>query len=150
MIEELKKKYPVIYECPVAWGEMDALGHVNNIIYFRYFESARSEYFQAMGLWDSAKASGIGVILHSTSCRFRKPLTYPDRVSVGARVTNIGKDRFRMEYAVYSHGMNSVAAEGEGLIVVYDYRRGTKCAMPDNLRDAIRRIERSEVSIEAT
>ncbi|MBL7995104.1 acyl-CoA thioesterase [bacterium] len=120
---------------------MDALGHVNNIVYFRYFESARSDYFQKVGIWESARKEGIGVILHSTSCRFRKPLTYPDQVSVGTRVTEIYADRFTMEYVVYSHADKCIAAEGTGIIVVYDYRKNQKCAMPATMRKNIEELE---------
>lgn len=140
-MKDLLKAYSVIYETPVAWGEMDALGHVNNIVYFRYFESARSEYFQKIGVWESAKEKGIGVILHSTSCRYRKPLTYPDTVSIGARVTEIHSDRFTMEYAVYSHSSKSIAAEGSGIIVVYDYNKNQKCAMPPGMKRKIEELE---------
>lgn len=143
MSNDFLKFYPVIYQTPVAWGEMDALGHVNNIIYFRYFECARAKYFDAMGVWDYMNKHGIGMILHSTSCRFRKPVTYPDTISAGTRATEIGEDRFVMEYAVYSHAMNAIAAEGSGVIVVYDYNKNQKCPMPVELREAIERIERS-------
>ena len=134
-------KYPVLYKTPVAWGEMDALGHVNNIVYFRYFESARSDYFQKIGVWESAREKGIGVILHSTSCRFKRPLTYPDTVTVGTRVTEIHADRFTMEYAVYSHSGKCVSAEGSGIIVVYDYRKNEKCKMPAEMRKKIEELE---------
>lgn len=136
------KAYSVIYETPVAWGEMDALGHVNNIVYFRYFESARSEYFQKVGIWEYANKKGIGVILHSTNCRFRKPLTYPDTVSVGTRVTEIHVDRFKMEYAVYSHTEKGIAAEGSGIVVVYDYKKNQKCNMPVSIKKNIEKLER--------
>jgi acyl-CoA thioester hydrolase len=140
-VKDILKKFPVVYETPVAWGEMDALGHVNNIVYFRYFESARSEYFQRIGVWELAKAKGIGVILHSTQCRFRKPLTYPDTVSVGTRVTEVHADRFTMEYAIYSHALASIVAEGSGIIVVYDYNKNEKCAMPSVLKKKIDELE---------
>lgn len=140
---DLLKPYSVVYKTPVAWGEMDALGHVNNIIYFRYFESARSEYFQKIGVWESAREKGIGVILHSTNCRFRKPLTYPDTVTVGTRVTEIHADRFIMEYAVYSQSSNSIAAEGSGIIVAYDYNRNQKCTLPVEIRKKIEELEQA-------
>ena len=140
-MKDLMSKYPVLYKTPVAWGEMDALGHVNNIVYFRYFESARSDYFQKIGVWESAREKGIGVILHSTSCRFKRPLTYPDTVTVGTRVTEIHADRFTMEYAVYSHSGKCVAADGSGIIVVYDYRKNEKCKMPAEMRKKIEELE---------
>lgn len=141
-IPELKI-YPVIYETPVAWGEMDAFGHVNNIMYFRYFESARSDYFQKIGVWDHAREHGIGVILHSTQCRFRRPLTYPDRILVGATTVEVMADRFRMKYVVWSMEQNAVVAEGEGLVVVYDYNTNQKCPMPTWMRDAIDMLEKT-------
>src|SRR5919107_5780774 len=121
-MRELLKAYPVVIEIPVAWGEMDSLRHVNNIVYFRYFESARMAYFDRVGFWAHMDETGVGPILASTNCKFRLPLTYPDTVSVGARVSDIEADRFLMRYAVYSHRHRKLADEGDGLVVSYDYR----------------------------
>jgi acyl-CoA thioester hydrolase len=140
-MNEILAKFPIIYETSVAWGEMDALGHVNNIIYFRYFESARAKYFDAIGAWDYHKKHGIGMILHSTNCRFRRALQYPDKISVGAHVSDLQDDRYTMKYIIYSHAMKNVAAEGEGIIVVYDYNRNSKCLMPDQIRKKIQKLE---------
>ncbi len=141
-MQELLKTYPVIIEIPVAWGEMDSLGHVNNIVYFRYFESARMAYFDKMELWGYMEETGIGPILASTQCRFRLPLEYPDTVSVGARVSEVGEDRFPMEYLIVSHRHGQVAAEGVGLIVTYDYREKKKAALTDEIRKRIQQVEK--------
>ena len=138
MPQELLKIYPVVIELPVAWGEMDALRHVNNIVYFRYFESARMAYFTRLDIWDYMNETGIGPILASTACKFRLPLVYPDTVSVGTRISSVEADRFVMKYVVVSHRHAKVAAEGEGLIVSYDYRALRKTALPDEIK---RRIE---------
>lgn len=143
MPQELLKTYPVVIELPVAWGEMDALRHVNNIVYFRYFESARMAYFERVGYWRHMDATGLGPILADTRCKFRLPLTYPDAVSVGARVTDIQADRFLMRYAVYSHRHRKLAAEGDGLIVSYDYRTLTKAPLPEEIRRSIEELEQS-------
>ena len=58
--------YPVVIELPVVWGEMDAFSHVNNIIYFRYFESARLAYVEQTGLLEYMDKTGIGPILAHT------------------------------------------------------------------------------------
>jgi acyl-CoA thioester hydrolase len=144
-MEELLEGYAVVIETPVAWGEMDSLGHVNNIVYFRYFESARMAYFGEVGFWNHMEETGVGPILASTQCRFRLPLEYPDTVSIGARSRDIGDDRFVMEYIVVSHRHRKVAAEGSGLIVVYDYRAKRKAPLPDEIRRRIEAIE-SKVS----
>lgn len=136
--------FPVVIEIPVAWGEMDAFQHVNNIIYFRYFESGRIAYFERAGLMEEMAESGIGPILASASCKFKFPLTYPDRVLVGTRVGEIGTDRFVMYYRIVSTRHDRVAAEGDGVIVSYDYRMKQKAELPAAVRN---RIEAMEASI---
>lgn len=126
--------YPVIVSQDVIWGEMDAFQHVNNTVYFRYFENARLAYFQRAGFMDLDAGAGIGPILASTSCRFRIPLTYPDTIHIGARVSDMGEDRFTMQYVVYSEQHSKIAAEGEGLVVCLDYRSHKKVAIPAAIR----------------
>ncbi len=142
-MEKLTEGYPVVIEIPVAWGEMDAFQHLNNTVYFRYFESARIAYFERLDLLELMTQKGIGPILASTSCNFRIPLTYPDKVLSGAKVTKIEKDRFTMNYIVVSTKHQKTAAEGEGLIVAYDYRENKKSMIPQKLRDRIMNIEES-------
>jgi acyl-CoA thioester hydrolase len=134
--------FPVVVHIPVAWGEMDAYQHVNNIVYFRYFETARIHYFQKVG-FDQASHGSVGPILASTRCRFRFPVTFPDIVSVGARVARMDEDRFTMEYRVVSERAEKVAAEGEGVIVSYHYDEGRKTEIPAALRAAIEALEAS-------
>ncbi len=130
--------FPVRIDVPVAWGDMDAFEHVNNTVYFRWFESARIAYFRQIGFEESRRISGIGPILASTRCRFRLPLAYPDVVEVAARARDLAEDRFVMDYRVASREQGALAAEGEGLIVCYDYRRGAKVPIPASVR---RRLE---------
>lgn len=130
--------FPVVIELPVIWGQMDAFQHVNNVVYFRYFESARIAYFERTGVVGDP---GVGPILAHTSCRFRAPLTYPDTIRVGARVTELGADRFTMEYAVASEKLGRLAATGDGVIVSFDYQAGEKAALPKAWLDAIRALE---------
>ncbi|MDH3647681.1 MAG: acyl-CoA thioesterase [Gammaproteobacteria bacterium] len=133
--------YTALFEQPVAWGEMDAFGHINNIVYFRYFESARMEYFRRIRYAEEIDVSGIGPILAETKCRFRAALTYPDFIVTGARVTDIQDDRFGMQYAVASYRLGRIAAEGSGLIVSYNYQTNQKIALPDEIVRRIRELE---------
>jgi acyl-CoA thioester hydrolase len=126
--------FPVFITTPVHWGEMDAYGHVNNAVYFRYFESARIAFLDACGFLETYDTEKVGAILHSTSCRFRQALRYPDTVQVGARATAIGDDRFTNEYRVVSLQHESVVAEGDGVIVAFDYTRRAKTALPKVVR----------------
>ncbi len=140
-MEKLLEGYPVIIEIPVAWGEMDSLQHVNNIVYFRYFESARMAYFHELDIWSYMDETGIGPILASTECKFKIPLSYPDTVSVGTRISNVEEDRFLMKYAVISHQHQRIAAEGEGVIVSYDYRGKKKAPLPQEIKARIEALE---------
>lgn len=131
----------VTMNIPVAWGEMDAMGHVNNIIYFRYFESIRIEYFNRLGLTEYTKRTGIGIILASTECRFKMPLQYPDSVIVGSKILTLEEDRFVMGYEVFSTKAKRLAADGEGVVVTYDYRNNIKVPIPEELRMKIATLE---------
>lgn len=141
MIDSLLAGFPVVIELNVYWGEMDAFQHVNNVVYFRYFENARLEYFRRLEWPEYQKQTGIGPILASTSARFRKPLSFPDTILVATRVPSLATDRFPMEYRVVSRKLAALATEGEGLIVSYDYSRSVKVPIPDEL---CRRIEALE------
>jgi len=134
---------PVVIDIPVAWGEMDALRHVNNVVYFRYFESARIAYFERLAFWEFMNQTGIGPILASIECKFKMPLTYPDTISVGTRVSRIEEDRFVMEYRAVSQKSQAIAAEGEGVVVSYNYRENKKALLPEELRQRILALEES-------
>jgi acyl-CoA thioester hydrolase len=137
-MNELLEGYPVVIEVPVAWGEMDAFGHVNNIVYFRYFESARIAYLDAIGFRGGPDG---GPILASTQCRFRRALEYPDRVHVGARTTRLEKDRFTMDYVIVSERMQDIAAQGGGVVVAYDYEQRRPTVVPPAVRSRILRLD---------
>ena len=136
-IPDLLADFPVTVDIDVAWGDMDAMGHVNNTVYFRYFETARISCFADLGLGSIEQSQGVGPILHSASCRFRIPLTHPDTVVVGARVDDIDKDRFVMKYRAVSRRHGAVAADGESLIVTFDYANGAKAPISDGLRQRL-------------
>ena len=140
-MHDLLAGYPVILQIPVAWGEMDAFQHVNNIVYLRYAESARIAYLERTGLGGALQNGGIGPILGSIHCRFKFPLTYPDTAHVGTRVSEVGADRFTMLFRIVSERHGRIAAEGDSVIVAYDYRIGRKAPLPDAIRAAIEILE---------
>ncbi len=123
---------------------MDAFQHINNVVYFRYFENARILYSEKAGLHTFKEKTGIGPILGSTSCRYTFPLTYPDTVSVGAKIVHFAEDRFTMQYAVVSHRYQKIAAEGDGVIVIYDYRENKRTAIPEEIRRLLTALEKTQ------
>jgi acyl-CoA thioester hydrolase len=143
VIKENLKGFPVVVVFPVAWGEMDAQKHVNNVVFFRYIENARMAYYEKIGALQMMDETDIGTVLASTECRYRMPLTYPDTVSVGARVTNLEDDRFVMEYRIVSHRFAKIVAEGKGVLVAYDFKENKKTVIPGHLRKKILFLEQT-------
>ena len=140
-VAELVRGYPIVVTTMVGWGDMDANSHVNNVIYFRYIEHARLRYFNELGFSAMQQESGIGPILSWTDCRFRRPLAYPDDVSIATRIRDIEADRFVMDSIIVSHALKAVAAQGQQRVVVYDYRNNCKAPLPDVIRQRIEEFE---------
>jgi len=126
--------YPVELEIPVAWGDLDAFGHVNNTVYFRWFESARMVFFQRIGISPN-RPEKVGPIMATTSCDYLMPVEYPATVIVGARVQRIGNTSLVMENEATLQ--RTPVARGTTVIVLIDYRTGEKVPVPDEMRAAI-------------
>jgi len=144
-VPEPLRSYSVRIPISVAWGEMDAFQHVNNTVFFRYFETARLAYFAEVQALKIMEATGVGPILAETSCRFRRPLTFPDTVIAGARValSSMTEDSYVMEYLLWSESQATVAASGTGTVVSYDYRASQRAPIPKTMRKAILTLESS-------
>ena len=126
--------YPIAVELPVAWGDMDAFGHVNNTVYIRWFETARIVLCERLGLTID-RPEGLGPILATVTCDFVRPVEYPATIVTKARVTKIGGRSFGVEHVVTSGA--EVVASGTAVIVLFDYAAGETVAVPDEVRDAI-------------
>lgn len=129
-------------DIPVAWGEQDAFGHLNNVVYFRYFESVRMYYLERIGVLRSHAEQGVGVILASTSCDFKRPITWPARLTVRTGCTAIGNTSFTMAYIIADEEGAAVAT-GTSVQVMYDYRAAAKVRVPDAVRSAIASLQGS-------
>ncbi|MEJ2764703.1 thioesterase family protein [Photobacterium sp. MCCC 1A19761] len=140
-MKELLQGYPVVTEIPVAWGEMDAFSHVNNVVYFRYFETARIDYFRDIDLMEEMKQTGIGPVLGETQCRYKLPVTFPDTLYVGSRVSSLQADRFTMEYAIVSQKLGAVATTGSATVVMFNFKTNKKATMTPELISRIETLE---------
>ncbi len=134
-------EFPVTVDFAVRWGDMDALGHVNNAMYFRYFETARIAYFERVGVFHPGQAIKIGTILVSTRCDFLKPMVYPDAAVVGARVREVRTTSLTVDYGIYRGPERDLCASGSSVIVLYDYEKKAKVPIPSDLRKRIEALE---------
>ncbi|KHT63930.1 thioesterase [Photobacterium gaetbulicola] len=129
----LLEGYPIVTEIPVAWGEMDALNHVNNVVYFRYFETARLDYFAGIGLMEEMQATQTGPVLSETSSRYRRPVTYPDKLLVGSRISELSGDSFVMEYKIVSQQQGAVTTSGTAKVVMFDFKQQKRASLSSSL-----------------
>ncbi|GGI90161.1 acyl-CoA thioesterase [Shewanella gelidii] len=140
-MEQFLSQYPVHTRINVAWGEMDALQHVNNAVYFRYFETARIDFFGQLGLLEQGQKMQIGPIISENQARYRRPVTFPDSLLVGVNISDIGQDRFLMNYAVFSQAQKVITTTGSSLVVMYDFKTGQKMDLPPELVDVLKAQE---------
>ncbi len=136
---QLLAPWPVIIQLPVQWGEQDALGHVNNVVFFRWFESARVALLQRLGV-RTHNQERLGTILAATQCDYRLPITYPDTVLVAAGVLRLGRTSIRMAQQVVSVGAGQVAASGTATVVVFDYVEQRPTPIPEPMRQQLEQL----------
>ncbi|MCR4531930.1 acyl-CoA thioesterase [Acinetobacter venetianus] len=129
--------YPVVHEQTVAWGDMDAFGHVNNVLYYRYIESARIAYLMALNIFDQ----DILTVVASSQCKYLSPVFYPDVLHIGARIEELRNSAFRMHYVLWSKMQNQVVATGEAVLVCVSKHDSKKVNIPDLIRNKIIQLE---------
>ena len=142
-MNELLKDFTFVVDLNIEWGDMDALQHVNNIEYFKYFQVARIAYFEKINSDSVFGETQISLILASTQCKFIYPLTYPDSVSVGVRVDRMADQYFTMKYAVVSQKHRRLAAIGDAKVVMFDYVNNKKASIPSEIRKTIIDLEKA-------
>ena len=118
----------------VRWGDMDALGHVNNAAYFTYFEQARVEALAALGV---ALGADAAFVIASTSIVYRRPVTYPAAVLVRVSAGPPGRTSFPTTYALTVEGDDAVYASGEATIVQVDAATGRAVRLDEGVRRAL-------------
>lgn len=120
----------------LRWGEMDAMQHLNNVSYFRYFEQARISWFDSLGV---ASAGGAhGPVLGSITCRFVKPALYPADVLIELRRGRVGNASFVLEHVMRDAADPEVIyARGEAIMVWIDIATGKSMPLPDAVRAAL-------------
>jgi len=127
---------PIVLEIPVAWAEQDLFGHLNNVVYLRYCENVRMHFLDRVGLLAMHREQRKGVILASTTCNFRKPVTWPERITIRTGCTAMGNTSFTLSYLL-TDGNGDVVADASSVLVMYDYAKAEKMRVPDDVRDAI-------------
>jgi acyl-CoA thioester hydrolase len=129
--------YPHTLPITTRWMDNDAYGHVNNVVYFSYFDTVVNTYLIAEGALDIRKSAVIGLVVE-VACQYLAPLTYPETVTAGLRVAHIGRSSVRYEIAMFPEGSDVAAAQGHFVHVYVDREsRRPVTALPGELRAAL-------------
>ena len=128
-----------VHEHPieVRWGDMDALGHVNNATYFTYFEQARISWFRTL-TGGAVMSRSQGPVMANASCEFRRPIVHPARVVVEVLVGPPGRSSLPTGYRIIDAAERTVEyATGASVLVWVDYATGKPVPLPDDVRQRL-------------
>jgi acyl-CoA thioester hydrolase len=122
--------------CPIRWGDMDAQGHVNNTVYFRYMEQARIEWLERFG-WPGSSSDPMVIVTVNAACTYLLPLTYPAAVETRVFASKPGRSSVETWYEMRVAGDDVLCAEGSAKLVWVDAASGKSRPLPDALRAAL-------------
>ena len=140
--------YPHVQPITTRWMDNDAYGHVNNVVYFSYFDTVVNTYLIGRGALDIQKSAVIGLVVE-TGCQYLSPLTYPEEVTAGLRVGHIGRSSVRYEIALFGQGSQAAAAQGHFVHVYVDRDSRRPVDLPGALRSALEALRVPVPSTEA-
>ncbi len=135
--------YALALPVEVRFRDMDSMGHVNNAVFFTYFENARIAYWRAVPGIRSRRA--LDYILARAECDFRSPVTLEDELTCHIRVGSFGRSSFTFEYLLREERTGRTVAEGRTVQAMYDYASRTTRPIDEGLKAAIREFEKREI-----
>ncbi len=134
-----RERYPFSVPITTRWMDNDAYGHINNVVYYSYFDTAANCYLIAQGGLDPEKSPVIGLVVEST-CRYHRPLAYPALLVAGVRVDRLGQRAVTYGIAIFPQDDQTAAAEGTFTHVFVDRATRKAVPIPDPMRAALERI----------
>ena len=134
-----REDYRHFLSIPTRWMDNDSYGHVNNVVYYAFFDTVINEYLIRTGGLDIASGPVVGFAVE-TGCRFHRPLTFPESVEAGLRVGHLGTSSVRYEIALFAAGSEIPAADGHFVHVFVDRATGRPCPIPEPIRTALAAI----------
>ena len=137
--QETRDKYIKFYPITTRWMDNDYYGHVNNVTYYSYFDTAANRYLIEEGGLDLESASVIGVVVNS-GCTYKSPVAYPQMLEAGLRVDKLGSRSVQYGIAIFAEGEKNSSAFGHFVHVFVDRRSNLPVAIPPNIRNALEKL----------
>ena len=132
--------YRHFHRITTRWMDNDAYGHVNNVVYYSWFDTVVNEYLIAQGVLDVTGGAVIGLVVE-TQCRYFSELAFPQPVDLGLRIGRLGTSSARYEIGVFAEGEPAASAQGHFVHVYVDRATRRPTALPAPLRAALERIQ---------
>lgn len=132
----LRGDYRYFHAISTRWHDNDIYGHVNNVTYYSYFDSAMNTYLIQEGGLDIHGGAVAGFVV-SSSCDYFAPIAFPDAIEVGLRVAKLGKSSVQYELAVFKRGEELACAAGKVVHVFVEREESRSTPIPDGLRDSL-------------
>ncbi|MDB4936287.1 MAG: Thioesterase superfamily protein [Labilithrix sp.] len=139
--EDTRRDFPHIAKIPTRWMDNDVYGHVNNVVYYSYFDTVINRWLIAEAGLDIAKGAAIGLCVES-KCRFLGTVAFPDDIDAGLRIEKLGSSSVRWGVGIFRHGSEDLCALGHFVHVFVDRDR-KPIAIPAPMRSAMERLVRS-------
>ncbi|MEE8265840.1 MAG: thioesterase family protein [Acidiferrobacterales bacterium] len=136
---ETRDRFVHFLAIPTRWMDNDLYGHVNNVVYYSYFDTVINQYLIAQGGLDIAQAPVIGIAAESL-CRFRRELTFPQVVEAGLRVAHLGNSSVRYEIGLFTQDQEQAAAAGYFVHVFVRRDTNKPVPIPPTIRQALERL----------
>lgn len=134
-----RAEYPHFQPLPTRWMDNDIYGHVNNALYYAFFDTAINEYLIAEGGLD-VKAGAVIAFAVESQCQYLRPLAFPGMIEVGLRVGKLGNSSVRYELAIFKQSEPTAAAAGYFVHVFVDRETQKPVPMPTEIRTALERL----------
>ena len=128
-----------VFHCPLRWADMDSFGHVNNVEYFSYFDTAVT-YFELTEKVVDLYNGPMNCVVAEVQCRYHRSVAFPDRVAVGLRVARIGGSSIRYEIGIFRNDEDEASAEGHFVHVFVERATQRPVPVPDASRAILNRI----------
>ena len=134
-----RSEYRHFQPLTTRWHDNDIYGHVNNVVYYSYFDSAVNRYLIEVGGLDIHTGEVVGFVV-SSSCDYFAPIAFPEPIEVGLRVGKLGNSSVQYELAIFKHGEEQACAAGRFVHVFVDRQSNRPVSIPESLRAALARL----------
>jgi acyl-CoA thioester hydrolase len=138
-VPEQRAAYHYFRRVPTRWMDNDVYGHVNNVVFYSYFDTVVNAFLVHEGGLDVESGSIIGLCVES-QCRYHAPVSFPDVLDAGLRVAKIGRSSVRYEVGIFRAGEDTAAAQGHFVHVFVDRVTRRPVDLPDQMREALTRL----------